>query len=61
MREDAPLLLSVHQAAHTLGLTEGALRMRIHRGEVPVVRLGRRRVMLEPVALAALFRRECPR
>lgn len=40
-------LLNVEEAAIYLGRSTGALRMLIHRGQVPVVRLGDRRVQLD--------------
>lgn len=40
-------LLNIDEAASYLGRTPGALRMMIHRGSLPVVRLGGRRVQLD--------------
>ena len=40
-------LLNVEEAAVYLGRSPGALRMLIHRGQVPVVRIGDRRVQLD--------------
>jgi len=51
-----PRLLSVPQAAQFLGRSPGALRMMIHRGQVPVVRLaGQRRVQIDVADLNQLI------
>jgi excisionase family DNA binding protein len=58
MQEYADRLLSTNEAAHYLGLTPNALRIRVHRGSIPAYRLGSRLRFRKRDLDASLQRRE---
>jgi hypothetical protein len=51
-------LLSVHEVAKLLGKTEGAIRGRIQRDEIPTVRWGKRGIMIRRDVVLRMLRGE---
>ena len=51
---DESMTLTVEQAAHRLGISRGLAYLAVHRGELPIIRIGKR-LLIPRIALERML------